>query len=192
MTNIVLFASGTGSNALNIINYFKNSTRINVGLVVSNKADAGVVQKANDNAIPVMIVNKEYFNTPEFIAYLKDKKIDFIVLAGFLWLIPPALVNAYKNKMINLHPALLPGFGGKGMFGMNVHKAVVAAQAPESGITIHYVNDQFDEGKVIFQATCKVAPDDTPETLADKIHQLEYAHFPRVIEETVLTNTVTS
>ena len=182
---IALFASGAGTNAEKIITHLKNHSFIQVSLVVCNKPDAGVIQIAASNNVPVLMIEKEkFFRGNAYVDEIKHRSgIDFIVLAGFLWKVPLALIDAYPNRIINIHPALLPKYGGKGMYGMRVHEAVIAAHETESGITIHYVNERFDEGETIFQARCEVTTDDTPETLAQKIHQLEHQHFPRIIEQ---------
>jgi formyltetrahydrofolate-dependent phosphoribosylglycinamide formyltransferase len=181
-TNIALFASGAGSNAAKIISHLKNDPFIKVALIVCNKPGAGVLDIAATNQIPTLLIEKEqFFRGDTYLPELKKHKIDFIVLAGFLWKIPVALIDAYPNHIINIHPALLPKYGGKGMYGMKVHEAVIAAGEKESGITIHYVNEHFDEGEHIFQAKCVIDENDTPESLAQKIHALEHAHFPETI-----------
>ncbi len=185
---IAIYASGAGSNAEKIIEHLRNHHHIKVGLIVCNKPDAGVIKIADTNNIPILLIEKEiFFRGDAYVSVLKNQSIDFIVLAGFLWKVPLNLLIAYPNKIINIHPALLPKYGGKGMYGHFVHQAVIENGEIESGITIHYVNEHFDEGKTIFQATCKVTKDDTPDSLAAKIHQLEHLHYPRVVEETVLT-----
>ncbi len=181
---IAIFASGAGSNAEKIISHLKNHSSIIVSLVVCNKPGAGVISIAAANEIPVLLIEKErFFRGDTYIPELSAYGINFIVLAGFLWKIPEALVAAYPNQIINIHPALLPKYGGKGMYGMKVHEAVIAAGEKESGITIHYVNEHFDEGEPIFQARCPIDETDTPESLAQKIHVLEHRHFPEVIEK---------
>jgi formyltetrahydrofolate-dependent phosphoribosylglycinamide formyltransferase len=181
-TNIAIFASGAGSNAAKIISHLKNDPFIKVALIVCNKPGAGVLDIAATNQIPTLLIEKEqFFRGDTYLPQLKKHKIDFIVLAGFLWKIPVALIDAYPNHIINIHPALLPKYGGKGMYGMKVHEAVIAAGEKESGITIHYVNEHFDEGEHIFQAKCVIDENDTPESLAQKIHALEHAHFPETI-----------
>ena len=180
---IAIFASGAGSNAQKIIQHFKNHPTIQVGLIVCNKPNAGVLKIAENENIPTLLIDKDrFFKSDAYVADLKALQINFIVLAGFLWKIPQALIQAYPNQIINIHPALLPKYGGKGMYGMNVHQAVIDAKEIESGITIHYVNQHYDEGKIIFQASCNVETNDTAESLAQKIHQLEHQHFPIVIE----------
>jgi phosphoribosylglycinamide formyltransferase-1 len=187
MKRIAIFASGKGSNAEAVMNYFKNSSAVKVTRVISNKNDAPVLAKAKSNTIPLMVVNKKLqLESQEFIDFLLAEKIDLIVLAGFLLLLPAKLVNAFHNKIINIHPALLPKYGGKGMYGTYVHEAVIKNREKESGITIHYVNEHFDEGEIIFQATCNVDTDDTAESLQKKINLLELEHYPSVIEKLLL------
>jgi phosphoribosylglycinamide formyltransferase-1 len=186
MTNIAIFASGSGTNAQRIIEYFSNNTLINISLVLSNKADAFVLDRAKKLNKPSFVFTADQFrNTDIVINKLIEFKIDFIVLAGFLLKIPNNIIKAFPNKVINIHPALLPKYGGKGMYGSNVHKAIIEAKEVNSGITIHFVNEEYDEGQIIFQAECKILENDTPETLADKIHQLEFENFSRIIEEVV-------
>jgi phosphoribosylglycinamide formyltransferase 1 len=180
---IALFSSGSGSNAENIIRYFSNKTGFEFPLILSNKSDAYVHERARNLGIPSFTFTKEAFNNgTEIISLLNDYKIDCIVLAGFLLKISTPILQAFPNKIINIHPALLPKYGGKGMYGHHVHQAVVDAKETLSGITIHYVNENYDEGNVIFQGVCPVLPDDTAEMVAEKVHALEYEHFPRVIE----------
>ena len=181
--NVAIFASGEGTNAQTIIDYFKSSQKIKIALVVSNKSTANVLNRAKNNNITTLIIDKHSFcETNDVIDVLKKTNIDLIVLAGFLWMIPENLVKAFPNKIVNIHPALLPKFGGKGMYGMNVHKAVIEAKEKESGISIHFVNEKYDEGKIIAQYKCEVSDRETADTLAEKIHQLEYKHFPSAIE----------
>ncbi len=181
--NIAIFASGEGTNAQTIIDYFKTSNQVKIALVVSNKSTANVLNRAKNNNIDTLIIDKHSFTeTNEVIDVLKKANINLIVLAGFLWMIPENLIKAFPNKIVNIHPALLPKFGGKGMYGMNVHKAVIEAKEKESGISIHFVNEKYDEGKIISQHKCEVSETDTPENLAQKIQQLEHEHFPKVIE----------
>lgn len=186
MHRIAIFASGEGTNARNFVEYFKHSKDIRIALIVSNKREAGVVQMAKDAGIEVLIVDKESFYTSDKVVDELRQKADFIVLAGFLWMIPDNICKAFAGKMVNIHPALLPNYGGKGMYGANVHEAVIANKEKESGITIHYVNDRYDEGKVIFQAKCKVEASDTPQSLAQKIHELEYKFYPSIVEKLLL------
>ena len=187
MKNIAVFASGTGTNAKKIIEHFKNSPLARVALIVCNKPGAGVLEIAGNNGVPTLIIEKErFFHGDAYVTQLHEKQNGFIVLAGFLWKIPSKLIAAYPEKIINIHPALLPKYGGKGMYGSKVHEAVIAAGETESGISIHFVNEVYDDGRVIFQVSCPVIKEDTPETLAAKVHALEHAHFPRIIEELLL------
>jgi phosphoribosylglycinamide formyltransferase 1 len=180
---IAIFASGAGTNAGVIIRHFELHPVAQVTLVVSNKADAGVIHIARDHGVETLVIDKEDFLSEKSIVdALKVRSIDLIVLAGFLWLIPQALINAYPNRIVNIHPALLPKFGGKGMYGQFVHRAVLAAGEKESGITIHHVNEKFDEGAHIAQFRCPVEPGDTVDSLARKVQQLEHEHFAKTIE----------
>ena len=184
VTHIAIFASGAGSNAQQIINRFANHPLVKVALIVCNKPGAGVLNIASSHNIPYVVINKErFFNTDAYLPELQKHRIDFIVLAGFLWKVPAALIAAYPQKIINIHPALLPNYGGKGMYGHFVHEAVIANKEKQSGITIHYVDEQYDHGQIIMQATCDITGSDTPETLAQKIHQLEHRHFPEVVAQ---------
>ncbi len=186
MKNIAIFASGSGTNAENIIKYFEKSKNIQVKLVLSNKKDAYVLERAKKYQVETFVFsNDELKNTQIVLEKLKESEIDFIVLAGFMRMIPQDILTVYHNKIINIHPALLPKFGGRGMYGDKVHKAVIDAGEKVSGITIHYVNENYDEGAIIFQATCPVCESDTPDTLAEKVHALEYNHYPNIIEEVV-------
>lgn len=181
--HICIFASGAGSNAKKIIEYFKGHSNIKVSLVACNKPGAGVIDIADHSGIPVLNIEKErFFRGDAYVGPLKDARIDLIVLAGFLWKVPQKLIDAYRERIINIHPALLPKYGGKGLYGSLVHEAVLQAREQESGITIHYVDEEYDHGDHIFQAKVSVAADDTPATLAKKIQQLEHEHFPKVIE----------
>ncbi len=183
---IVIFASGSGTNAENIVKRLQGSGKISVEYILSNKEDAYVLERAKMLNVPTLVFNRKDFYEPDkILTFLKNNNIEWIVLAGFLWLIPGYLINAYPNKIINIHPALLPKFGGKGMYGMRVHQAVIDSYEKESGITIHLVNNEYDKGKIIFQAKCNVELSDTPESLASKVHELEYIHYPKVIEELV-------
>lgn len=184
MKNIAIFASGSGTNAENIARYFSNSETIKVAVVLSNNKNAGVHARMEKLNIPsVSFTREEFIEGTAVLAKLAEYDTVLIVLAGFMNKISDTLLKAYPNKIINIHPALLPKHGGKGMYGMYVHEAVVAAGEKESGITIHYINENYDEGAVIFQATCPVLSTDTPEEVANKVHALEYAHYPHVIEE---------
>lgn len=175
------------TNAENIIRYFQNNERVSVGLVLANREKAFVLERARSLNVPfTYIPKKEWENGEAVLALLKDKKIDFVVLAGFLARVPDCILHDYPNKIINIHPALLPKFGGKGMYGDRVHEAVVAAGEKESGITIHYINEHFDEGEVIVQYKCPVLPQDTVEDVAKKVHALEYEYYPQVIEKLLM------
>ena len=186
MKQLAIFSSGTGSNAARVIERFRHHPTIKVSLIVCNRPGAGVLGIAEREGIPVLLIEKEvFFRGGAYVKELRDSQIDFLVLAGFLWKIPAALVQAYRGRIINIHPALLPKYGGKGMYGRYVHEAVIGAKDKESGITIHYVDELYDHGQAIFQAQVVVEPGDTPETLAAKVQQLEHEHFPRVIEEVV-------
>ena len=180
---IAIFASGSGSNAQKIMEHFKYSDDAEVALVLSNNPEAYVLQRADNFEIPSHVFDKtEFYQTDDVVDILKRLDIDLVVLAGFLWLVPENLLKAYPNKIINIHPALLPKFGGKGMYGDRVHKAVLTAGEEEHGITIHFVNENFDEGEVIYQGRFKVEKDDTLETIKFKGQQLEHLHYPKVVE----------
>lgn len=188
-TRIAIFISGGGTNADAIMRYFKDSQSVQVALVLSNKPDAGGLQLAQQHGVPTEVVAKEQFTDPDYLLpLLQEYQIEWIVLAGFLWLIPGFLVAAYEHKIINIHPALLPKFGGKGMYGKHVHQAVINAQEKETGITIHYVDSRYDEGKIIHQAKCSVDALDTPETVAKKVQLLEHEWYPRIVEKVLLEN----
>ena len=194
MKRIAIFASGTGSNAEKIIEYLASplppsplrGEGMGVRSIVSNKPDAGVLKIASLNNIPTLIIEKEkFYRGNAYVDELKNAGIDFLVLAGFLWKLPSLLIKAYPGKIINIHPALLPKYGGKGMYGHFVHEAVLAAKEKESGITIHYVDEHYDNGGIIFQAKCPVYESDTPDSLEQRIRKLEHEHYPKVIEEVV-------
>jgi phosphoribosylglycinamide formyltransferase 1 len=186
MKKLAIFSSGAGSNAARIIGHFRDHPSISIRLVVCNNPHAGVLNIAKAADIPVLLIEKEqFFRGSAYLPELQASDIDFIVLAGFLWKIPVLLIQAYRHRIVNIHPALLPKFGGKGMYGHFVHEAVIAAGEKESGITIHYVDELYDHGQAIFQAKVPVDPADTPATLAAKVLHLEHHHFPRVIEEVV-------
>jgi len=188
MKRIAIFASGTGSNAQKILSHFKTSNKIEVALIVSNKTNAGVLNFAKEYSTPTLIIEREKFLKGDgYVPELQAAGIDWIILAGFLWKIPPILINQWGKRIINIHPALLPKYGGKGMYGEAVHRAVLAANEKESGITIHYVDEQYDHGATIFQATCSVLSTDLVENLAEKIHALEHLHYPVVIEKVILS-----
>lgn len=184
MKNIAIFASGTGTNAENISRYFLESTVAHVVLVLSNNQNVEVHARVNRLGVPSFVFSKDEFKEGQpILDKLQAYDIDLIVLAGFMSKISDPILNAYPDRIINIHPALLPKFGGKGMYGHHVHEAVVAAGEQKSGITIHYINGQYDEGAILFQAECPVLPTDTPEEVATKVHALEYAHYPKVIEK---------
>lgn len=186
MINIAIFASGAGSNARKIIEHFNTAgnTVARVVLVLCNKPGAGVLAIADEAGIPSLLINRaEFLQGGAYLSDLREKKVNLLVLAGFLWKIPDALIDAYPRAIVNIHPALLPEFGGKGMYGQHVHEAVITAGRMESGITIHYVDGHYDNGDIIFQAKCEVSGNDTPSTLAKRIHSLEHLHYPGVIEK---------
>lgn len=181
--HIAIFASGAGSNAQKIIEHFKNSTLAKIDVIVCNKPGAGVLKIAANENIPVLMIEKKSFNDSGYLEELKIHHIDFIILAGFLWMLPSVLINAYQGKIINIHPALLPSYGGKGMYGDAVHAAVLMAKEKQSGITIHYVDDKYDHGEIIFQKACPVNENETVESLAQKVHELEHNYYPKQIEK---------
>lgn len=185
MINAAIFASGEGTNAENLFNYFANDPRIKIKLVVTNRDDAGIVARAEKYKKNVQIVSKAALEnyTDQLIEFLNVEKIDLIILAGFLLKVPEKFIKAFPGKIINLHPALLPKYGGKGMYGMHVHRAVINNKDPESGITIHYVNEEYDKGEIIVQASCPVDVSDTPETLAKKVQALEFEYLPKAVEK---------
>lgn len=183
MIQLTILASGSGTNAENIIRYFAGHSLISVGAVISNNPEARVLEKASRHHIPVKVFQNPAWEEPSAVtAYLEEIQTDYLILAGFLRKIHPSLIAAYPNKILNIHPALLPCFGGKGMYGERVHQAVLAKREKKSGITIHLVNEVYDAGKILFQAECLVLPEDTPESLARRIHELEYRHYPKIIE----------
>lgn len=186
MTNIAIFASGSGTNAENIIKYFSNNQKARVKLVLSNKRQAMVLKRAESlNVSTFFFEFDDFYCSGKVLDRLVKDDIHFIVLAGFLWLVPDNILSHYPGKIVNVHPALLPSYGGKGMYGDAVHRAVIAAGESESGITIHYVNSHYDAGDIIFQARCRIEKGDTPETLASKVHKLEYLHYPVIIEKVI-------
>lgn len=185
--NIALFVSGTGSNARKIIEYFQDKESINCPLLISNKSSAPALKMAEEHGLETMVLKRsDFYESEDILTVLEKYDIHLIVLAGFLWLIPPYLVEAYPNAIINIHPALLPQYGGKGMYGMHVHRAVKVGGESKSGITIHYVNEHYDEGNIIFQATCPLQDEDSPEQIAQRVLQLEHRHFAPVIERLLL------
>lgn len=187
MQRIAIFASGSGTNAQRIIEHFQAHPTIRVTLLLCNNPGAYVLERAKTLKIPaVMFSRDDLYQSSHLLDILSVQGIDFLVLAGFLWLIPDYLLRAYPQRIINIHPALLPRYGGKGMYGVKVHESVIASGDKQSGITIHYVNEQYDDGQIIFQATCPVEPGDSAESLAAKVHELEYAHYPAVIERVIM------
>ena len=181
---LAIFASGSGSNAEKIAEYFTGRTDIEISLILSNNPQAGVIARARRYQVPVVLFDrKTFYDTHRIIEILQNEHIDLVVLAGFMMLIPEAMVQAFPDKIVNIHPALLPKYGGKGMYGHFVHEAVVAAQELESGVSIHFVNERYDEGDIIFQATCEVIPTDTPEEVARKVQVLEHQHYPEVVDK---------
>ncbi len=185
MKNIIIFASGTGSNALKLIEHFNGHPGIAVRAVFSNVPNAPVLDKARNTGIDAISFTREAFQNPEFTRRLEDYSCDWIVLAGFLWLVPEYLIQYMEGRIINLHPALLPLYGGKGMYGARVHQAVIDSKEDHSGITIHLVDGHYDHGEILFQAHCTVEPNDTPESLANKIHKLEWTYLPVICEKTI-------
>ena len=189
MKRIIIFASGSGTNAENIIKYFQKLKTAEVTHVFSNNQRAKVLRRAHDLKVKALHFDRaSFYDTNEVLNILKDAQPDLIVLAGFLWIFPKKIIDVFPDQVINIHPALLPKYGGKGMYGDHVHEAVVRNQEKESGITIHYVNEHYDEGAIIFQAKTEVKKEDTPEDVANAIHQLEYKHFPIVIEKVLGLN----
>jgi len=184
MSRLAIFASGSGSNAENLILFFANSSNISITRIFCNNANAGVIQRAEKLGVPVSVFSRDdFYNSQQVLNQLIEDKTDVIILAGFLWLIPQNLIAQFPNNIINIHPALLPNYGGKGMYGARVHEAVIANGEKQSGITIHVVDEIYDNGAILFQATCEITPDDTADTLAQKIHALEYEYFPKVVAE---------
>ena len=187
MKRIVIFASGSGTNAENLIKFFHNRENASVIQVLTNNPHAKVLERAKKLKVSALSFNKTAFTgTNDVLDILKSSQPDLIVLAGFLWKFPEHILKAFPNKVINIHPALLPKYGGKGMYGMHVHEAIVTNKETETGITIHYVNENYDEGAIIFQEKVTIEPDDTPEMLANKVHELEYEYFPKVIAQVIL------
>ena len=190
MKRIAIFASGSGSNAEKIIEMLAPLTGVEVSVVLSNNYRAGVIERARRLKVPVLLFDRStFYETSKIVQVLQSQRIDLIVLAGFMWLVPAQLVEAFPNKIVNIHPALLPKFGGKGMFGHHVHEAVIAAGETQSGITIHFVNQRYDEGRIIFQASCVITSADTPASLEAKIHDLEHAHYPAVVKQLIFNET---
>lgn len=184
MRNLVVLASGSGSNAENIIRFFKLSKNVKVSYLLSNRPDAYALQRAKALGVNAMVFNRDdFYNNGKVANFLREEQPDLIVLAGFLWLVPQEIIKNFPNRIINIHPALLPKYGGKGMYGDKVHRAIIENGERESGITIHFVNEKYDEGSTIFQARCTLSADETASSLAEKIHNLEHEHFPRVIQQ---------
>lgn len=187
MYKLAIFASGSGSNAENIIRHFQHHPLIEVACICTNRPDAFVIERVRKYKVPVLVFTREeFYESEKVLDFLNDNQVNFIVLAGFLWLVPEYLLVSFPNKIVNIHPALLPKYGGKGMYGNRVHQAVIDHHEKTSGITIHLVNREYDRGDTLFQATCPVDPSDTAETLATKVHQLEYEHFPVIVEQEVM------
>ncbi|QQS49923.1 MAG: phosphoribosylglycinamide formyltransferase [Bacteroidota bacterium] len=188
MNKIAIFASGSGTNAENIALHFRNHPSVVVDSIYCNKPDAFVLQRAERLGIPAFLFQREsFYQSSDLLETLQQRKIDYLILAGFLWLIPAYLIQAYPQRIINIHPALLPKYGGKGMYGMHVHEAVKNSGDKETGISIHFVNEHYDEGNIIFQARCAISPTDSPAAIAEKVHQLEYTYFPQTIEKVILS-----
>jgi len=187
MKKLVIFASGNGTNAERIAEYFAGNKEAKVSLILTNKKNAGVIERAKRLGIEVVVFDRHtFYEKDSILSLLKKHNTDLVVLAGFLWLVPQNILHEYQNRIINIHPALLPKYGGKGMFGHHVHEAVIASGDKKSGITIHFVNEKYDEGQIIFQKEVEVSADDTPDSLAQKIHELEYRYYPEVIEKLLL------
>ena len=186
MKKVAIFASGNGSNAQCIAEHFSGHPGIEISLILSNKSDAFVLQRAKNLGIPSLTFNREeFYHSNRVLEELSEYRIDFIVLAGFLWLVPQNILRSYQNRIVNIHPALLPKYGGKGMYGIKVHEAVIENHEKETGISIHWVNEKYDEGEIIFQEKVEIEHDDTADSIAQKVHSLEYKHYPLIIEELV-------
>lgn len=189
MNRIAIFASGNGTNTERIMEYFSSNNDVKIELILSNNPNAGVLQRARKFDVETMVFTREeLYKSDKVVDTLLNKEIDLVVLAGFLWLVPSSILKQFPDRIINIHPALLPKYGGKGMFGHHVHEAVIRNKEKQSGITIHYVNEHYDEGNIIFQATCNISDDETADSLASKIHELEYQHFPVEIEKLLNAN----
>ncbi len=187
LIKIAVFASGSGSNMENIFNYFKANNRVEIACLLSNKPDAYVLERAKKFDVDFLVFNRQNFDNSDIIlGYLRQHNVNFIVLAGFLWLIPEYLINEFPKRIINIHPALLPKYGGKGMYGNNVHRAVKENSEEETGITIHYVNSKYDEGEYIYQKSVRIDKTDDVDDIAQKVHALEYEYFPKIIEKIIL------
>jgi len=186
MKKLIILASGSGTNAENIIKYFENSDKVQVAFVLTNKSSAGVLKRCDKLNVPAFYFNREAFTSSTLLNFIKAESPDLIVLAGFLWKIPEAWVHEFPDQIVNIHPALLPKYGGKGMYGRHVHNAVKESGDIKSGITIHYVNEDYDEGSIIFQAETDISPKDSIEIIASKVHELEYRHYPQAIENLLI------
>jgi phosphoribosylglycinamide formyltransferase-1 len=186
LKKLAIFASGNGSNAENIYQYFKGRNDIEISLILTNNKKAFVIDRAYRLGIPCLVFNRDlFFKTDNITEILVHENIDWIILSGFLWLVPSSLLKAFPGRIINIHPALLPKYGGKGMYGHKVHEAVKQAGETVTGITIHYLNDRYDEGEIIIQYTCEIDPTDNPEKIAEKVHRLEYQYYPKVIDDLI-------
>lgn len=186
MKNIAIFASGSGTNAHKLMEYFSTRKTAKVKLILSNKADAFVLERAKKFSVTTYIFDRDdLYIKSRVLQVLLENDIHYIVLAGFLWLVPEEILSHYPGRIVNIHPALLPAYGGKGMYGSRVHKAVLDNKEKESGISIHFVNERYDEGDIIFQAKCEIKPDDSPESLAERIHKLEHKYYPQIVEELI-------
>ena len=182
--HLAVFASGNGTNAENLVKYFDDHPDVSVIKILTNKWDALVLERAKRLDVPIVVFSKKEFEEPAFLHRLHN--IDYLIFAGFLWLAPKYLIDAFPGKVINIHPSLLPKFGGKGMYGLRIHREVIHAREQESGVTIHLVNENYDGGAILFQVKCRLKHNETAATLAEKVHQLEYEHFPRVVEQYIL------
>ena len=187
MWNVTIFASGSGSNAENIFNYFKDSKLVRIGLLITDNPKAFVIERCRRHSVPCLVLSKRLIDDTDFmLGVLRDFRTNFVVLSGYIKLIPDYIVAAFDQRIVNIHPSLLPKHGGKGMYGKRVHQSVLDSGDKESGITIHFINNDYDRGPTIFQAKCPVLPDDTADTLAQRVHALEYEHYPKVIEDTII------
>jgi len=188
---IAIFASGNGSNAEEIIKYFRSNATIEVALLLTNNPEATALERASKFNIPTKVFSKaQFYESEEVISWLNDFQVTHVVLAGFLWLIPKNLIHAFPGRIVNIHPALLPKFGGKGMYGLKVHEAVKLSGEKETGITIHSINENYDEGEMLFQTSCAVNESDSPHDIATRVNQLEYEHYPKVIEDWIIKNPI--
>ena len=187
MWNITIFASGSGSNAENIFNYFKNSKLVRIGLVITDNPKAFVIERCRRQSVPCLVLSQRLLDDSDFmLGVLRDFRTNFVALAGYIKLVPEYIVTAFDNRIVNIHPSLLPKHGGKGMYGKRVHQSVLDCGDKESGITIHFIDNDYDRGSIIFQAKCPVLPDDTADSLAERVHALEYEYYPKIIEDTII------